>query len=231
MKRLALIALFASLFLSVKKADASFATENSSKELPVKITPAKKDEGNVMALMISGDGGWTNFDQDIASALAEKNIPVVGLNALKYFWKAKSPRQTTQDVTQLIEHYSALWHKSRIILIGYSFGADVMPFVYNRLVPALKQKVVSVGLLSPSRSTDFEVHVGDLVSLGGDDRQYQVFPEIGRMKYNKVFCFYGKEEDGFPVDEIPKEACTLIAVEGGHHYDHASEQIAGELIL
>lgn len=199
--------------------------------LPVKITSAKKEQGDLMAVMISGDGGWTGFDQEIATSFADKNIPVVGLNALKYFWSEKTPQQTAHDVTMLIEHYSAIWHKDKVILVGYSFGADVMPFVYNRLVPALRDKVQSVGLLSPSGSTDFEIHVSDLFSLGGDDRNYAVMPEIARMKNEHTVCFYGREEEGLPVKNIPKNSCKLVILEGGHHYDNSTNRIARELIL
>lgn len=44
-----------------------------------------------MAVLITGDDGWADIDRDIAAGLTQKGIAVVGLNALKYFWTARTP--------------------------------------------------------------------------------------------------------------------------------------------
>ena len=46
-----------------------------------------------MAVIYSGDGGWRDIDKDIAGALQEKGIPVVGVDSLRYFWSEKTPDQ------------------------------------------------------------------------------------------------------------------------------------------
>ena len=74
-------------------------------------------------------------------------MPTVGLNSLKYFWKARTPEEATRDVARILRHYLAAWHKERVLLIGYSFGADVLPFVVNRLPAELRAHIVSVSLL------------------------------------------------------------------------------------
>lgn len=195
-------------------------------DLPIKITEtlgtAKSDN---MVLMISGDGGWTGFDQQIASEFALHGMPVVGLNSLKYFWNKKTPEQTAHDVLMLVDKYSVTWKKENIVLVGYSFGADVMPFIYNRLPGNIKNRIQYVGLLSPSKDTDFEVHVSDLLNFGSSERALKVPAEIEKMDAPHITCFFGKDEDDVPVNELPKQNCRVVFLEGGHHYENSFNMI------
>ena len=94
-------------------------------------------------------------------------MPTVGLNSLKYFWTERTPEETARDVARVMRHYLAAWNKQRVLLVGYSFGADVLPFVVNRLPPELRARVASVSLLGIDSNASFEVRVADWVG-GGD---------------------------------------------------------------
>ncbi len=109
-------------------------------ELPVD-HPAK-----LMAILLSGDGGWRDLDKTIAEDLQQQGIPVVGLDTLRYFWSKKTPQQTADVVAALIQTFMTKWHSDKVALIGYSFGADVMPFAYNLLPPSLRDHVVLISL-------------------------------------------------------------------------------------
>jgi type IV secretory pathway VirJ component len=47
--------------------------------------------------------------------------------------------------------------KEKLILIGYSFGAEVLPFVVNRLPEELRAKVQLLVFLGPSATAQFEL--------------------------------------------------------------------------
>ncbi|HEX4618884.1 MAG TPA: AcvB/VirJ family lysyl-phosphatidylglycerol hydrolase, partial [Steroidobacteraceae bacterium] len=108
------------------------------------------------ALLLTGDGGWAGLDQELAARLAQSGVPTVGLNSLKYFWKQRTPDETARDVVRVLRHYLAAWNRQRVILIGYSFGADVLPFVVNRLPADLRARVASVSLLGIDSNASFE---------------------------------------------------------------------------
>jgi len=82
-----------------------------------------------LAVMLSGDGGWAQLDRTIAATLAKHGIDTVGWDSLSYFWKAKTPEQAATDLGRVMSHYLSSWHKDRVLLIGYSFGADALPFM------------------------------------------------------------------------------------------------------
>ena len=41
---------------------------------------------DLMAVVLTGDGGWAEIDKRVAARLAESGIPVVGWSSLKYYW-------------------------------------------------------------------------------------------------------------------------------------------------
>ena len=137
------------------------ATELPLVELPV------QQSSRLMAVILSGDGGWRDIDKSIADYFHRQGIPVVGLDSLHYFWNRKTPERTAADVATVLERYRDRWHADKVALIGYSFGADVLPFVYNRLPAAERAHVSAMALLGLSHRTDFEVHVQGWKGRGG----------------------------------------------------------------
>ena len=113
----------------------------------------------MLAIVISGDGGWRDLDKTIAHALCDAGVSVVGIDSLRYFWNAKSPEQTAHDLARVIQTYSARWRTKSVALIGYSFGADVLPFAYNRLPKGKRDKMAVMSLLGFAEGADFEIRV------------------------------------------------------------------------
>ena len=116
--------------------------------------PASHQTSDLMAILYSGDGGWRVTDRGLAQILADHGIPVVGLNTLHYFWSRRTPQQAADDFSRLAEHYLDLWQKKRLIVIGYSFGADVMPFILTRAPESLLTRVELLALLA-TNFTDY----------------------------------------------------------------------------
>ena len=147
---------------------AAAAPQQDLKDLPLFEIPARKP-GDTLAVFITGDGGWAQLDRSVATLLAQKGVAVVGLSSLKYFWHARTPEKTAADVARILRHYLAAWKKDRAILVGYSFGADILPPIANRLPPDLLERVHLLALLAASPTATFEIHVGGW--LGIDDEE------------------------------------------------------------
>jgi type IV secretory pathway VirJ component len=189
-------------------------------DLPVTIIPAKKQGPDLMVLYISGDGGWNTFSQNLCNQFAADGVPVVALSSLKYFWSRKTPEEAANAATALLDEYTAVWKKKNILLCGYSFGADVMPFIYNRLPEILKEKVTRIQLLSPSAYTDFEIHVSYLFI----SKKNSVISEV--QKINKpIICYYGEDENDKPLQNIRMPNFKLLILNGEHHYEKSFAEI------
>ena len=169
------------------------------------------------AVLLTGDGGWAGLDRDVAAALAARGIPVVGLNTLKYFWHARSPEAAARDLERVIRRYGAVWRRSQVLLIGYSFGADVLPFLYTRLPADVQAAVRTVNLLGLSEAATFEFHVSDWIPRSSG-RGRPVPPEIARMGTAAVLCLYGRSESDSPCARLASATVTAVALDGGHHF-------------
>ena len=207
------------------------AAENHflNEDLPLAILPAKENSNLPLAFVISGDGGWTSFDETFAEKLSENGIPVIGLDAQQYFWDRKSPDETTTMVAKVVSYYMEKWNKSSFILIGYSFGASIVPFINNRLATPLKENVKGVYCLSPEETADFEIHLSDMLSFGGKE-EYNVLEELRKTKNVKPVCFFGEEEEGINPTHYTISGAKVMRLPGGHHYQD-SYQIIFKTIL
>jgi type IV secretory pathway VirJ component len=195
-------------------------------DFPITIIPTSVKDTLPFAFVISGDGGWTSFDQSYGEKLAAKGIAIVGLDAQKYFWNQKTPAQTTNDIARAIEHYMQLWNKRSFILIGYSFGADVVPFVTSNLPPGLKTLIKGVYSLSPDKKGDFEIHVADMISFGSSKDTYNVPEEIKLIKKYNPVCIFGDQEDMSIRREFSETGSKIIILPGSHHYNNDFSVIA-----
>ncbi|HCN84174.1 MAG TPA: hypothetical protein DIT07_11235 [Sphingobacteriaceae bacterium] len=204
--------------------DSKAAYSQTNSDLPIVITKAKVESGNHLILLISGDGGWNTFSQQLANSYAEKGSPVIGLNSLRYFWKKKTPQEAANDIAALLNKYTLEWKKKNIIICGFSFGADITPFVYRRLPDYLKNKVTLVQLISPSSSTDFEIHVSDMFSSKNPERSMNIASEIKIMNA-PVICYYGESEVEKPLQGLKIPDFKTIILKGDHHYKTSYSQI------
>ena len=127
-------------------------------ELPLVELPASSPSC-LMAVFFSGDGGWRDIDKTIGENLQSLGVSVVGWDSVRYFWTKKTPEQTALDLSSVLLAYTAKWHADRVALIGFSFGADIIPSVYNRLRQSLKDRVPMLSLLSPEPAADWEIRV------------------------------------------------------------------------
>ena len=172
---------------------------------------------DVLAVLLSGDGGWAGIDKGIAGALAGRGIPVVGWNSLRYYWTPRTPDGAGQDLARLLRHYMGAWGKRRVILLGYSFGADVLPFLVSRLPTELRSRVAGVGLLGLSPRAAFEFHVTGWLR-GEEDPRYPTIPELARLQGLRVACLYGEDDHDSACRSLPAGEARAVALPGGHHF-------------
>ena len=197
-------------------------------DLPLVELPTKTNSGT-LAVMISGDGGWAGIDKQVAEALNKNGIAVVGLNSLQYFWTKKNPDIAGKDLTRILNYYSKAWNAEKLILIGYSTGADTLPFMASRLPQALKSKIHAVALLGMAKAANFEFHVADW--LYSSDGLYKVIPEVQKLKGMNVMCIYGEDETDNVCSMLDKASFNLIEMKGGHHFAGDYDKLASVILI
>jgi len=198
--------------------------------LPLVEVPATDAKGDLLAIVVSGDGGWASLDREVAGALSAKGIPVVGLDALRYFWTRRTPEEASGDLARIAEHYLDAWHRSRLLLVGYSRGADVLPFMASRLPDALRSRTALVALLGPGLDTTFEFHLPDWFEDATRPDAQQTRPEVEKLRGTKVLCVYGDKEKDSLCPTLPAGLVMLEERQGAHHFGGDYESIAERIL-
>ena len=200
------------------------------KDLPLVELRSKNPRHDLFAVIVSGDGGWAAIDRDLGHSLAAKDISVVGLNSLQYFWKRRSPAEAGKDLERILNHYFSVWGHQKVILIGYSLGADVLPFMVNRLTPELSERVSLIALLGPDEQVAFEFHVRDWFGRSSSSDALLVLPEISRLGVRKVLCFCGEKETDSLCSKLGPQRAKRFVLPGAHHFDGKYSVIAETII-
>lgn len=197
-------------------------------DLPVLEVPVEGTTSDAFALLLTGDGGWAGLDQELAARLAASGIPTVGLNSLKYFWTQRTADEAAKDVSRVIRHYLSTWNKRKVLLVGYSFGADVLPFVVNRLPADLRSQVATVSLLGLDSTASFEVSVADWI--GSDDTGSPTRPELAALNGTPVLCIYGEGERDSICPSLSAPQVHSEEVGTGHHFGGEYSQLADRIL-
>lgn len=220
---------FADLVASQKKKSAT-VTSASLSGLPLVEVPSKSGAGDTMAVIVTGDGGWASIDRDIGNTLAAKGIPVVGLNSLQYFWNRKTPETAGSDLANIIRYYMAAWKRHQVILIGYSYGAEVLPYMATHLPPEVLTRVRTVALLGPGLKADFEFKPTSWLNISGENA-LPVHPEIEKLKNSCVLCIYSaKDAKDSACSGLDRKLFHAVPLAGGHHFEGNYRELADMIV-
>jgi type IV secretory pathway VirJ component len=215
------------------------AGEESVDGLPlVEIPPAADAPSNSagqsgrhpVIIFYSGDGGWRDIDKKIGGYFAGQGYFVVGVDSLRYFWRKKEPREMASDLDRLIRHYRPQSKGAGVILVGYSFGADLVPFMVNRLSPDTKAEVKYISLLGVSDRASFEIRLQGILGAKNTDGP-QTLPELQKIKNIPIQCVYGSDEqDSVCTAKELNGIVSRVEMKGNHHFD-GDYQDAADLII
>lgn len=208
------------------------APPHSLAELPIiEVQPrgASVAFEDTFAVLFSGDGGWAGIDRDVAAVLAERGIPVAGWDSLRYFWTARTPSGVSGDLDRILQYYAQHWHRNKALVIGYSQGADVLPFAVNRLPPRSKALVLRTALIGIGETAAFEFHVTNW--FGSGSGELPIAPEMAMMSAKNTLCLYGEGDEDSICPKVAAAHVTSIKLPGGHHfggsgsYEHLADVI------
>ncbi|MFY9826395.1 MAG: AcvB/VirJ family lysyl-phosphatidylglycerol hydrolase [Thermoanaerobaculia bacterium] len=203
---------------------------NELQDLPLAEVAADPPETNALGVVLSGSGGWTSVDRRIGNQLAARGVPTIGISASNYFWKQRTPDSTGEDLTRILKHYLAAWHKEKVVLVGYSQGADIIPFMVNRLPADLRARVVMVGLIGPDPNAQFRLHPDAWMSGRAPEPEFLVAPEIAKLKGLKVVCVLAEKELDSLCPKLDPKVVSQFKVPGGHDFNGQAPALAEHFV-
>ena len=212
------------------QASAPSALRAIASSLP--ITEVAADSGSTLALFLSGDGGWAGGDRAVAQALARSGVAVVGLDMRKYLRAAhRTPESTAHDAADILDRYATAWHRDRLVLVGYSRGANLAPFVVSRLPEATRRRLALVALIGLGDRASFEFHWEDLLHDVPRKSDLPTRPELDRIRGTRILCVYGEGEKGSLCPSLDPSLAHVVRHGGGHVLDASSGATAAALVM
>ncbi|GGB22215.1 hypothetical protein GCM10011380_09730 [Sphingomonas metalli] len=190
--------------------------------------PAPAAESGTAAVFFSGDMGFTTgMGPAIARRLAQQGIPVVGVNSLTAFARRRSPDEAAALVAQAVARAAALPGVRHVLLVGQSFGANVILLGEPRLPPALRAKVSMVQLLVPEDTMLLRATPGGLMSWWGDG---PALPYARAVADVPVICVRGRDEAGSLCPLWHQANVRALTLPGDHFLHYDSPLVAATLL-
>ena len=191
-------------------------------------TPVPARRG-IAAVIVSGDMGFkTGMGPQIADRLAGDGIPVLGVNSLVYFRHRRSPAEIEALIADATRRGLAFGHADRLVLIGQSFGADMVQAGLPGLPPALRARLAMVALVVPGDTVDYKASPAELLDLVAPDASAL---DTGRkLDWVPTLCVYGREETDSLCPHLSAPNVRKVALPGGHPLHHDADALYAQLI-
>lgn len=204
---------------------------HATANMPV-IINSSEGKTDYYVIFLSGNGGWRDLDKSLTAYLNSKKIPVLGINTKQYLLSEKKPEQIAFDLETLMDQYDIKWKRDKIVLIGYSMGAEILPFAVNRMNVRYTKKIRNIILIAPWQKATFKVKLADyFYEVNEGD---EIYPELLKVKHINTYIVCDDNEYSLclkPIDGIVDHN----ELPGGHHfggdYDALSKLIGKRLKL
>lgn len=201
--------------------------------VPVPATgrPAPAERG-LVAVLLSGDMGFKiGMGPQVAARLAADGIPVIGINSLAYYRVRRSPAENEALIAEATRRALALPGARGVVLIGQSFGADMLQAGLPALPRELRDKVALVALIVPLDTIEYRASPAELFNLAPPDAP--ALSTARRLDWVPVLCVHGEEETDSLCPLLTMPNVRRVALPGGHpmrHDDHLVHAVLKQAI-
>jgi type IV secretory pathway VirJ component len=196
--------------------------------LPITATPAARP-GDTLVILYSGDGGWAAIDRGMTAAFNAGGYGVVGLDSRAYFRTPRSAQAAAADLAAMADHYGAAWGAHRVILVGYSFGADALPAIVPALPAATRGQIRLLALVSLLKEGELWFHPSDWLDMAGPDA-YPTEPAITALQGLRKVCVYGAADRREACHGMAPGVISQVRLPGDHHFNKAYGVVARAIL-
>lgn len=183
--------------------------------LPLREMPTP-GPGAAFAIVLTGDGLFPGLADDLGRSLSHAGYPSVVWSTMRYYIRPHSPEQSAADLDRVIRWYRHKWHRPGVVLVGYSLGADVLPFMVNRLPPDTRHAVRGVALLGAADDAVFVFRVEEWWGPTSAPTLPSL-PEIRKLRVEPRVCAFGQGDDEAACDQF-SDYLRVVKFGGGHHF-------------
>lgn len=168
------------------------------------------------AVFWSGDMGMhIGFGSDLPERLAEAGIPVLAVSSPVVFGRQRTADEARAAVAgSLAEAINRSGARS-VVLIGFSFGADVVAASAGQLPQGLRRRIAQVVLVGPGKDIHFHANPFGLFYLGRSEADSGA--AAAGLKGLPTSCIYASAEANDSLCREPAlSGARLTEIADGH---------------
>jgi len=185
---------------------------------PYLMFPAHGRRAPVVAVMLSGDIGFGGgMSASVASAFADRGVMVLGVSSPVVFAHRRTQDEAVAIVSQAVRTALKISGASRVVLVGQSYGADIVATVTPHLSSDLMAHIDAVDLMVPGRNVYFRADPSGFAYLF--DADAHPAPALNTWRGPPLICIYGKLESDSLCPQLT-HASRVIGLPGNHHLQH-----------
>jgi type IV secretory pathway VirJ component len=185
--------------------------------LPLIETPSRNAQPQAIVVYYTGDNGWQDGDIAFAQGFAQAGLPVVAIDTLHYFVRERTPERAAADLAAVVDRYSQVWGARRVALVGYSYGANVLPVVARRLPPRLRDRIAVIALIAPADRAELVLRPYTLLDVATPGAMSEV-EALEQIQELPVVCIWGADDWGAACPRFPPSLAKRVSVPGGHRF-------------
>ena len=225
------------MLASVLAAAASLAVGTSRGTQPLAVYAPDAPSDRPLVLVLSGEGGWRSFDDKLARWMAAAGYRVGGFDAMKYFWKAQDDRATlAEDVRRLVDALEKDGGRApgsaRVVLVGFSFGADLAPWIAG--AGGWGERIAGLVMLGPDATGSLEFRISEMLGLPQTDHVFDVADALRSCaSVPKVFLHGGadRESSAPALHAAAPDPKHLVTIDGADHHFNGKDDALREALL
>jgi type IV secretory pathway VirJ component len=188
--------------------------------------PGQRD---VAALLFSGDMGFrVGMGPGVSARLSEAGLPVIGVSSMIQFRDRHTPAQIGTFVADAIRHALGVTGARRLILVGQSFGADMLHIGLIRLPPDLRARVALVLLVVPTDTVYYQISPGEMLEWSKPDAD--ALETARKLDWVPTLCVQGVEETNSLCPLLTQANVERVALPGGHRLHHDADRLSVVLL-
>ena len=230
--------MIASMTLVLAATTATVATSRGDQRLAVYAPAAGADRAGAKphVIVLSGEGGWRALDAQLATWLSASGYWVGGIDSLKYFWKPQDDRAAL--ATDVARYADALARASgspanaRIVLAGYSFGADLAPWIAGAVNH--DKRIAAMVLIGPDLKGSLEARVVELLGFAPKAHTFDTEQALVDARAIPVLFLHGSNDNESAAPALAasfKGHKKLSVVPGAtHHFAGHEDELKRALV-
>jgi len=196
---------------------------------PVRLFPARSAHPAIAAVFLSGDMGFNfGIGADVAEGVAARGIPVVGVSSPVVFARHHTRAEVDAVVAGAVRLALARTGAQRVVLMGQSYGADIIATTAPDLPPDLRPRIAAIALTVPAQDVYFRADPSGLAYLGQPDAL--PLPRLRKLEGIPLVCVYGLQESGSLCPALTGTSARVIGLPGNHYLDHDPGRVVAAML-